>query len=191
MTNSLRPHGLYSPWNSPGWNTGVGSLSLLQGIFPTQGLNPGPLCCRQILHQGKLQGKRCREALHKPGLPQLGHGDSKGLPSRAAEGDDTRARRPVGSLGVSCWCKHDFCCHHTCHLCKRTASLGGDVSTALLLASAWACRLEQPCWEDVGRLTWVPTLCVCNHCLQQPSGALSTPAARGMARDGVGAGAGA
>ena len=31
------PHGLYSPWNSPGQNTGVGSLSLLQGIFLTQG----------------------------------------------------------------------------------------------------------------------------------------------------------
>ena len=37
MSDSLRPHGLYSPWNSPGQNTGVGSLSLLQGIFPTQG----------------------------------------------------------------------------------------------------------------------------------------------------------
>ena len=36
VSNSLRPHGLYSPWNSPGRNTGVGSLSLLQGIFPTQ-----------------------------------------------------------------------------------------------------------------------------------------------------------
>ena len=33
-------HGLYSPWNSPGQNTGMGSLSLLQGIFPTQGSNP-------------------------------------------------------------------------------------------------------------------------------------------------------
>ena len=32
-------------------NTGVGSLSLLQGIFPTQGLNPGLLHCRQILYQ--------------------------------------------------------------------------------------------------------------------------------------------
>ena len=29
------------PWNSPGQNTGAGSLSLLQGIFPTQGSNPG------------------------------------------------------------------------------------------------------------------------------------------------------
>ena len=36
MADSLKPHGLYSPWNSPGQNTGVCSLSLLQGIFPTQ-----------------------------------------------------------------------------------------------------------------------------------------------------------
>ena len=51
MSSSLRLHGLYSLWNSPGQNTGVGSLSLLQGIFPTQGLNPGLLHCRQILSQ--------------------------------------------------------------------------------------------------------------------------------------------
>ena len=36
VSDSLQPHGLYSPWNSPGHNTGVGSLSLLWGIFPTQ-----------------------------------------------------------------------------------------------------------------------------------------------------------
>ena len=41
VSNSLRPHGLYSPWTSPGQNTGVGSFSLLQGIFPTKGSNPG------------------------------------------------------------------------------------------------------------------------------------------------------
>ena len=51
MTNSLGPHGLYSPWNSPGQNTGVGSLSLLQGIFLTQGSNPGLPHCRWILYQ--------------------------------------------------------------------------------------------------------------------------------------------
>ena len=39
------------PWNSPGQNPGVGSLSLLQGIFPTQGSNPGLPHCRQILYQ--------------------------------------------------------------------------------------------------------------------------------------------
>ena len=38
----------YSPWNSPGQNTGVGSLFLLQGIFPTQGTNPGLPHCRWI-----------------------------------------------------------------------------------------------------------------------------------------------
>ena len=32
-------------------NTGIGSLSLLQGIFPTQGSNPGLLHCRWILYQ--------------------------------------------------------------------------------------------------------------------------------------------
>ena len=51
MSNSLLPHGLYSPWNSPGQNIGVVSLFLLQGIFPTQGLNAGLLYCRQILYQ--------------------------------------------------------------------------------------------------------------------------------------------
>ena len=51
VSHSLRLHGLYSPWNSSGQNTGGGSLSLLQGIFPTQGSNPGLLHCRQILYQ--------------------------------------------------------------------------------------------------------------------------------------------
>ena len=50
VSDSLQPHGLYSPWNSPGQNTGVGSLSLLQGIFPTQGSNPGLPHCMQILY---------------------------------------------------------------------------------------------------------------------------------------------
>ena len=40
-----------SPWNSPCQNTGVGSLSLLQGIFPTQESNPGLSHCTQILYQ--------------------------------------------------------------------------------------------------------------------------------------------
>ena len=43
MSSSLQPRGLYSPWNSPGQNTGVGSHFLLQGIFLTLGSNPGLL----------------------------------------------------------------------------------------------------------------------------------------------------
>ena len=52
------PSRLLCPWNSTGKNTGVGSHSLLQGIFPTQWLNPGLLHCRQVFyclsHQGSL-----------------------------------------------------------------------------------------------------------------------------------------
>ena len=47
----MQPHGLYSPWNSPGQNTGMRSVSLFQGIFPNQGLNPGLPHCRQTLYQ--------------------------------------------------------------------------------------------------------------------------------------------
>ena len=50
-SRSVVSDSLWPPWNSPGQNTGVGSLSLLQGIFPTQGSNPGVLNCRQILYQ--------------------------------------------------------------------------------------------------------------------------------------------
>ena len=56
MSDSLQPHGLYSPWNSLGQNTGVGSLSLLQRIFPTQESNPGLLHCRWILYQLSHKG---------------------------------------------------------------------------------------------------------------------------------------
>ena len=55
-SDPLRLHGLYSSCNSPGQNTRVGSLSLLQRIFPPQGLNPGLPHCRQILYQLSYQG---------------------------------------------------------------------------------------------------------------------------------------
>ena len=57
MSNSLQPHTLYSPWNSPGQNTGVSSSSLLQEIFPIQGWNPGLPHCRQILYQLSHKGR--------------------------------------------------------------------------------------------------------------------------------------
>ena len=56
MSDSLRPPGLYSPWNSPGQNTKVDSLSLLQDILPTQRKNPDLLHCRQILYQLSHKG---------------------------------------------------------------------------------------------------------------------------------------
>ena len=50
VSDSLRPHGL-SPLNYPGKNTAMGRLSLLQGMFPNQGSNPGLPLCRWILYQ--------------------------------------------------------------------------------------------------------------------------------------------
>ena len=54
-SSSLWHHGL-SPWNSAGQNTGVGSLFLLQSVFPTQESNMGLLPCRQILYQLSYEG---------------------------------------------------------------------------------------------------------------------------------------
>ena len=51
MSDSLRSHGLYTLWTSPGQNAVVGSHSLLQGIFLTQGQNPSLPHCRQIHYQ--------------------------------------------------------------------------------------------------------------------------------------------
>ena len=64
VSDCLWHHGLYSPWNSPDQNTGVGSLSLLQGIFPTQGSNPGLPPCRwiffyQMSHKGSPVFRTC------------------------------------------------------------------------------------------------------------------------------------
>ena len=56
ISDSLRSHGLYSLWNLPGQNTGVGSLALLQGIFLTRESNQGFLHCRWIVYQKYIIG---------------------------------------------------------------------------------------------------------------------------------------
>ena len=63
VSNSLSPHELYNAWNSPGQNSGVSSRSLLQGIFPTQGSNPGLPHCMMILYQLSHKGS--------PNLPNI------------------------------------------------------------------------------------------------------------------------
>ena len=55
---TLQLHGLYRPWNFPGQNIEIGSLSLLQVIFPTQGLNPGFPNCRRFLYQSSHKGSQ-------------------------------------------------------------------------------------------------------------------------------------
>ena len=58
VSDSLQPDELYSPWNSPGQTTGVGSLSLLQGTSQTEGLNPGLPHCRWNLYQLSHKGSQ-------------------------------------------------------------------------------------------------------------------------------------
>ena len=63
MSDSLRSHGLYPAWllhlrNSPSKSTGVGCYFLLQGLFLTQGSNPGLLHCMQILYQLSHEGSQ-------------------------------------------------------------------------------------------------------------------------------------
>ena len=112
MSDSLRPHGLYSPWNSLGPNTGVGSLSLLKRIFPTQGSNPGLPHYRQILYQLSHKGspnililphkiiwtlkKRKDKWRHVNLLPRW----HSGKESTASEGD-ARGAGSISGLGRS------------------------------------------------------------------------------------------
>ena len=63
VSDSLQPHGLFSPWNSPGQNTGEGSCFLLQGIIPNPGIDPrSPALLVDSLPaepQGKLSTSEC------------------------------------------------------------------------------------------------------------------------------------
>ena len=69
VSNSLWPHGLepirlLHPWNFLGKSTGVGCHFLLQGIFPTQGLNLGLPHCRQTLLLSEPPGNWYRWRCH-------------------------------------------------------------------------------------------------------------------------------
>ena len=83
VSDFLRLHGLWGPWNSPGQNTGVRSLFLLQGIFPIQGSNPGLPRRRQILYQ-------------------LSHQGSPRILEWVAYPFSSRSSRPRNRTGVSC-----------------------------------------------------------------------------------------
>ena len=83
VSDYLQPHGLHSSCNSPGQNSGMCSLSLLQGIFPTQGSNPGLLHCSQILYQ-------------------LSHKGSPRILEWVAYSFSSRSSQPRSQTGVSC-----------------------------------------------------------------------------------------
>ena len=105
---SLRPHRLYSPWNSPAKNTGVGSLSLLQGIFPTQGSNPGLQHCRQILYQLSHKGSPRRlEWIAFPSPVDLPDpGIEPGSPALQADSLTELSRQTM--VNIACFILCDF-----------------------------------------------------------------------------------
>ena len=70
MSYSLQPHRLYTPRNSPGKNTGVGSHSFLQGIFPTQRSNPGSPTLQADSLPAEPPEKPRQSLLISPQLPQ-------------------------------------------------------------------------------------------------------------------------
>ena len=60
MSDSLRPHGLYSPWSSLGQNTGVGNLPFLSpGDLPNPGIKPRPPALQADSLPAEPQGKPC------------------------------------------------------------------------------------------------------------------------------------
>ena len=113
MSDSLRTHSLYSPWNSPVQNTGLGSLSFLQGIFPTQGSNPGLPHCRWILYQ-------------------LSHKGSPRIPELVAYPFSSRSSQPRNRSGVSCIAGRFFT-----NWAMREASGGRHITVNTDLKKAW------------------------------------------------------
>ena len=132
VSNSLWLQGLYSPWNSPGQNTEVGSLSLLQGIFPTQGSNPGFPHCRDILYQ-----------LSHKGSPNWSIADLQYYVSFICTAKWFRRKLLLSGLTL-------------CNPMDR--SLPGSSVYGILRARV----LEwQECWRGAGSLPLLYILCVC------------------------------
>ena len=87
-------------WNSPGQNTGVGGLSLLQGIFLTEGSNPGLPHCKWILYQLSLKGSprilewvACPDPGTEPGSSALQADSSPTEPSGKPDPEDPGSAR--------------------------------------------------------------------------------------------------
>ena len=77
MSDSLQPHGLYSPWNSPGQNTGAGGLSLLQGNLPNPGMEPRSPALQADSLPAEPPGKLLRFSNPTPGHTSTQNSNSK------------------------------------------------------------------------------------------------------------------
>ena len=104
---------LLCPWDSPGKNTRVGCHFLLQGIFPSQGLNLGLLHCRQILYQLSYEGSHDEDNGPVPPTLQQATADLHlPLPDTHGHSQESLSQSLVGSLLLSpgSWCAEHFVC---------------------------------------------------------------------------------
>ena len=100
---------LLRPWNFQGKSTGVGCHFLLQGIFPTQGSNPGLSHCRQTLYHLSHQGSRHELRLKQPWqnfqsfrtLPRMKDRSTFSLCLEAQCGSDKKESLESPSMGNS------------------------------------------------------------------------------------------
>ena len=118
VSNSLQLHGL---WNSPGKNTEVGNPSLLQGLFPTWGLNPGLPHCRQILYQLSHQGSpRILEWVASPFSSVSSQPRNRTGVSCIAGGFFTNwaTKKACGTYNIN----HSSCSQGICHLVEERES---------------------------------------------------------------------
>ena len=109
MSEPLRPHGLQPtrllcPWDSPGKNSGVGSQSLLQGTFSTQGSNPSLLHCRPILHHLSHQGSPANDRFYAKGFSHDLYGQEVYLVCN----DRTQKEWVMGIMGLLGVTSHHF-----------------------------------------------------------------------------------
>ena len=104
LTNLLQYYSLYSPWSSPGQDTGLGSLSPLQRIFPTRELNQALPHCRQILYQLSHKGSaRTLEWATHPSPAELSGFSRHLVLSKKTHGDMVHTKRSLIVLSKTTW----------------------------------------------------------------------------------------
>ena len=177
VSDSLQPHGL---WTSPGQNTGAGSLSLLQGIFPTQGSNPGLPHYGWILYQlspqgSPIQGKVTaapRERQRRQGSSEEGSGLCFGH-----KGTDTWRKHMPGHfrggeklLKLFVWGGYPWSLEREAHHYESGHEVGGHGRTQVPDSDWQGCRVAAAStWAKVGG-TGCPEPVLAEGALQGPHG---------------------
>ena len=146
------PPGFSVHGDSPGKNTGVGCHACLQGIFPTQGLNPGLPHCRRILYQ-------------------VGHQGSPRILESVSYPFSTKSSRPRNQTGVSCiagrfltfWATReahtsDQSVHCNCILLPHSGAVYGICRRSRATAAMGSQRAQQGPWRRIslaeGKAHW-------------------------------------